>query len=184
MVPLVFGWLCYASVTKKFEITIFQATLAGIALLPWFLKLFSKYLSEFEVGARGISAKIKETVRNKDEVEKIEIEPIAKDKIPENVLSSFEQYMPEAKKILRTLWKQQVEHFGAEDLRRWGFSVGKGAPDYSEFILGITQLLMDHLIVFQDGDFVFLTNKGIDFCKEFNREISTYPSYYSSFSSR
>lgn len=182
--PIVFGFLCYASVTKRFDITIFQSILASVALLPWILKLFSKYLSEFEVGAKGISAKIKETVRNKDEIEKPTVEVFVNEKPSEKTASPFEVYMPEAKKILRTLWKQQVEHFGAEDLRRWGFSVGKGASDYSEFILGITQLLMEHLIVLKDDDFVFLSNEGIDFCIKYNKEISAYPSYYSSFSGR
>lgn len=182
IVPVVFGYLCYASITKKFEITVFQSVLAGIALTPWLLRLFAQYLSEFDISIKGVSAKTRETVRNRDEIDDSKIECLANEKLPEVPKSPLDEYMPEAKKVLRTLWKYQVEHFGPDDIRRWGFSVGEGAQDYSEFLLGITQPLMEKLISVDSRGFVFLTNHGVAFCKEHNREIVAYPFYYSRFS--
>src|SRR5438067_1757864 len=57
IVPVVFGYLCYASITKRFEISVLQICLAAIALSPWVLRLLARYLSEFDIGLKGVSGK-------------------------------------------------------------------------------------------------------------------------------
>lgn len=182
IVPAVFGYLCYASITKKFEISVLQIALAAIALSPWMLRLLSLYLSEFNIGLKGVSGKTKEAVKNKDEIDDKTPIYLANEKAPEVAETAFGEFLPQAKKVLRTLWKYQVEQFGPDDIRRWGFAVGTGAPDYPEFMLGITQPLMHHLVSLDARGFVFLTDAGVDFCKRHNKEIATYPFYYSHFS--
>lgn len=170
IVPVVFGYLCYASLTKKLDITILQICLAVIALSPWMLRLVTRYLSEFDIGPKGVSGKTRETARNKGEIESKE---------PENRFSAF---LPQTKKVLRTLWKHQVEHFGPDDIRRWGFTVGVGTPDYNDFSLGVLELARLRLVVVDLKAFVFLTDSGVQYCKEHNEEIAKYPYYYSHFS--
>ena len=130
IVPAVFGYLCYASITKKSEISVLQIALAAIALSPWMLRLLSRYLSEFNIGLKGVSGKTKEAVKNKDEIDDKAAIDLANERAPEIVETEFGKLLPQAKKVLRTLWKYQVEHFGPDDIRRWGFVVGTGAPDY------------------------------------------------------
>jgi hypothetical protein len=182
IIPIAFGYLCYVSITKKFEISVLQICLAAIALSPWMLRLLASYLSEFNIGLKGVSGKTKTAVRNKDEIEPAAPIHLANQQPAAVVESEFAELLPQAKKVLRTLWKYQVECFGPDDVRRWGFAVGTGAPDYHEFSLGITQLLMQHLVSLDARGFVFLTEAGVDFCKQHNQEISTYPFYYSHFS--
>lgn len=182
IVPTVFGYLCYASITKKFEISVLHISLAAIALSPWIIRLVSHYLSEFNFGLTGVSGKIKEAVRNKGEIDGNEPTYTANERISDTIKSPLWDFLPQAKMVLRTLWKFQVEHFGPDDIRRWGFGVSPKAPDYHEFALGITQPLMQHLAYLDSRGFVFLTNSGVEFCKQNNKEITAYPFYYSNFS--
>ncbi len=181
IVPVVFGYLCYASITKRFEISVLQICLAAIALSPWVLRLLARYLSEFDIGLKGVSGKTREAVKNKDEIDATAPIFLANEAAPAIAESEFAKLLPQAKKVLRTLWKYQVEHFGPDDIRRWGFAVGAGAPDHPEFSLGITQLLLQHLVALDGRGFVFLTEAGIDFCKQHNKEINAYPFFYSHF---
>jgi hypothetical protein len=182
IIPAVFGYLCYASVTKKFEISVLQICLAAIALSPWMLRLLARYLSEFNIGLKRVSGKTKEAVKNKDEIDVKTPIHLANEKAAEVAKSEFGEFLPQTKKVMRTLWKYQVEHFGPDDIRRWGFGVGQSAPDYQDFMLGITQPLM-HQLIFLDGrGFVFLTDAGVEFCKQHNKEIASYPFFYSHFS--
>jgi hypothetical protein len=134
------------------------------------LRLVTRYLSEFDIGPKGVSGKTRETVRNKDEIESKE---------PENRFSAF---LPQTKKVLRTLWRYQVEHFGPDDIRRWGFTVGVGTGDYNDFSLGALELARLRLVIVDLKGFVFLTDSGVQYCKEHNEEIAKYPYYYSHFS--
>src|SRR5438477_1233639 len=69
IIPFAFGYLCYASLTKKFEISVLQICLAAIALSPWMLRLLAFYLTEFNIGLKGVSGKTRSAVKNKDEIE-------------------------------------------------------------------------------------------------------------------
>lgn len=179
IIPLIFGYLCYASIKREFELSWLQICVAGIAVSPWILKLLARYFSEFNIGPKGLSAKTKQAVINKDEI-KPPIIWMANAVPPPQ--SEFAKLPPQQKKVLRTLWKYQVEHFGPEDIRRWGFAVGAAAPDYAEFRDGMFQLDDKKLIAMDKRGFVFLTNEGIEFCTKNNQEISCYPFFYSDFS--
>ena len=170
IIPAVFGFFCYVSVTKKVEITVMHICLAAMALSPWVLRLLSRYLSEFAIGPKGVSGKTREAVKNKDEIDGKETE------------NRFTTLLPQTKKVLRTLWKYQVEQFGPDDIRRWGFTVGQGGPEYNDFSLGVLELGRHHFVGVDLKGFAFLTNSGVEYCKKHNDAISKYPDYYSNFS--
>lgn len=177
IIPLVFGYLCYISISNQFEISWLHICLAGIAVSPWILRILARYFSEFNIGPKGFSGKIRETVKNKDE-----IEPIVFMANEQKQESEFSKLGPEAKKVLRTLWKYQVECFGPDDIRRWGFAVGHAAPDYAEFRVGMFQLDDKGFTAMDKRGFIFLTNNGVSFCKANNQEIANHPFFYSNFS--
>src|SRR2546430_11776817 len=99
IVPAVFGYLCYASITKKFEISVLQVSLAAIALSPWMLRLLSLYLSEFDIGLKGVSGKTKEAVKNKDEIDDKAPIHLANEKVPQVAETALGEFLPQAKKV-------------------------------------------------------------------------------------
>lgn len=179
IIPIVFGYLCYGSITKKIDLSILQICLAAVALSPWFLRLFARYLSEFDISLKGVSAKLKEGVRNKDEIDK----PIyfANEKQSLAAESEFTKFLPYSKKVLRTLWKYQVELFGPDDIRRWGFKADTQSQDYMAFSIGVGELLKRNFVAVDAHGLVFLTTEGIEFCTKENKEIVRYPELYSYF---
>jgi len=182
IVPVVFGYLCYGSIAKKFDVSVLQICLAAIALSPWILRLLPRYLSEFDIGLKGVSGKTKQGTVNKDEIEGKKLVFLTEERIVGTAESAFGKLLPQPKKVVRTLWKYQVEQFGPHDIRRWGFAVGTGAHDYHDFSLGVLELMRMHLVAFDSRGFVFLTDAGVEFCEKHNAEIVKYPDYYSSFS--
>lgn len=179
IIPLVFGFLCYGSITKKIDLSIPQICLAAVALSPWFLRLFARYLSEFNISLKGVSGKLKEGVRNKDEIDKPVY--VGNEKHPLVSESEFTRFLAYTKKVLRTLWKYQVELFGPDDIRRWGFKADIRSQDYMAFSIGVGELLKRNLVAVDAHGLVFLTTEGIEFCKKENKEIVRYPELYSYF---
>jgi len=186
--PCAFGYLAYLSIHKKDEVSLMGVTLVLLALLPFLLKLLSRYLSEFNVGPSGVSGKTREGVINKDEIEKKPTIVTAINTKPDTSTAAlkedkFDLLLPQTKKVLRTLWKFQVEQFGPDDARRWGFGVGTGASDYLDFSLGLLELLKSRFVALDARGLVFLSNEGVQFCKEYSPEISAYPIFYDKFGS-
>lgn len=176
IIPVTFGYLAYLSIYKSTQIGIIQISLATLALLPWLLKLITRYLSEFSVGPKGVSGKIRQSVTNKYEIDK------ASQDVTPTSDNRFQSLLLQTKKVLHTLWKFQVDTFGDDDSKRWGFTVGPGTPDYLEFSLGVSELLKEGIATVDARGFVFLTNTGLEFCKQYNPEISASPFFYEKFS--
>lgn len=186
IIAVPFAGLEYLSLAKGMVISTTQIVLAILAVSPWILRLLARYFSEFKVGPTGLSGKTREGVINRDEIDTggtgtaRALPPRAAETAPP-ADSAFDSLIPQAKKVLRTLWKFQVEHFGADDVRRWGFAVGTSAPDYYQFSLGVLILAGKHLVNTDSRGFIFLTDEGISFCKTHSAAISAYPEYYSKF---
>jgi hypothetical protein len=182
IIPAVFGSLLIYSHYIGKDISWMQFILAAVAVSPWLLRLFTGYLSEFSFGPSGVSGKTKQAVANKGEIDKPKLTAESADAPkPQAAEEKFSNLLPQTKKVLRTLWKYQVEHFGPTDIRRWGFSVGTNAPDYRSFSLGLLELINLHLVSVDTRGFAFLTNDGIVFCQKENESVSSYPDYYSHF---
>lgn len=100
------------------------------------------------------------------------------EQVPAN---EFPKLTPPARKVLGTLWKYQVELFGPQDIRRWGFVVSPKSPDFHPFTLGALELMQKQLVLFGPNGFLFLTNAGIDFCTKWNDSVAAQKELYSNF---
>lgn len=74
-------------------------------------------------------------------------------------------YSKPARKVMRTLWKYQREQFKDDFSQRWAFGVHPMAMDYPQFRNGITELRFDGLVLYDGRGMVYLTDKGIEFCR-------------------
>jgi hypothetical protein len=160
IVPIVFFFLAYLSIWTCFEISWQLIATLSIACLPFILILLARYIKKLKIGNHEYESPETENI-SKEDVIKLE----KKTPTPEVEVSTYGELSREAKKVLRTLWIYQRQHFGAEDTRRWGFCVRPPAPDYSQFRIGATQLLQMGLTVESDKGMVFLNDKGMEFCK-------------------
>jgi len=179
VLPVAYGYLAWRSMLLHQAITVMEFCVVSAALSPWLLSLLTRHLSEFSIGPKGVSGKTREMVRDSAEIDRLQPEYFAN--VRQRDASEFGKLIIEAKKVLRTLWKFQTDHFGTNYDKRWGFGVGPAAPDYSSFIVGVSDLVKRHFVYIDSRGFVFLTNLGIEFCKEHNGEINNYPDRYSSF---
>jgi hypothetical protein len=86
-----------------------------------------------------------------------------------------------ARRVLKSLWYFQRDNFGEDDPRRWGFAVGRQAPAYFTFSTGAKELEWEKYVVLDPRGFVYLTNDGIEFCKQNRAPLDNEPLYYKDF---
>jgi hypothetical protein len=144
-------------------VTLDQATLILLALgaLPW-LTLFFKTLEipgfakvEAQERTQGFTANPLPPAR-------------ALRVVPEGLLSDS------AKKVLATLWRYQRQLFGTDMTKRWTFEVSPFAPDYREYLSGLSELVNRGLAsVSPETHQAMLTNEGITYARG-NEEIQTH----------
>ncbi|MGB7746582.1 MAG: hypothetical protein WBN75_04765 [Verrucomicrobiia bacterium] len=185
------------SIYEQTQINFTQIILVGLTLSPWILRMMARHLSEFSIGPKGVSGKMKEgviTVKTKDEatdkktvsfVNEQAPVALANDragtKIEAQEKSAFQSLQPESKKILRTLWNYQCANFPGNDNERWGFSMVTNSPAFMPFSLALLELLKLGWVFIGNNGMVFLSNDGLDFCRNNSDEVSAYPSFYSKF---
>ncbi|MBU0519713.1 hypothetical protein KJ564_12355 [bacterium] len=75
-----------------------------------------------------------------------------------------EELIPQSQKIIATLWKYQNQLFKNDPIKRWTFIVYPHAPEYPNFVKGLSQLFEKGLVA---GDAktqqIMLTNEGIGY---------------------
>lgn len=185
IIPAGFGLMLYLSYRMGHDATWMQFFLAVLALSPWLLRIFARYLEEFNISPSGVSGKVRQSVINRAEL----VSPgptSAVNEVPraQGPADKFLALTPPAKKVLGTLWKYQVELFGDKDIRRWGFVVGPNSPDFHPFNLGALELMQQQLALFGPNGFLFLTNQGIEFCSQWNSSVVAQKELYSNFKGR
>ncbi len=89
-------------------------------------------------------------------------------------------FKPEEKKVLATLWKYQKSHFPGVMQRRWTFHVPDKSPDHMEFSLGCLLLSQKKLVDLAPTGHIMLSNKGYYYCEQ-NPEISKWSDTYDHF---
>ncbi|MBI3416948.1 MAG: hypothetical protein HY043_16780 [Verrucomicrobia bacterium] len=196
VIPAGFGLLAYLSIFKQVSITVVQVVLVALALSPWILRMMAHYLSEFSIGVKGVSGKMKEGVMivkseetsdNQTVSLANEVQPSALEKKPEETKielsrkSKFQTFQPESKKILKTLWNYQRAHLPGNDNERWGFSMMTTSPILTPFSLALLELLKLGLVFIGNKGMTFLSDEGLKFCRDNSEEILAYPSFYSKF---
>ncbi|MFM2294972.1 MAG: hypothetical protein RLZZ350_1385 [Verrucomicrobiota bacterium] len=88
------------------------------------------------------------------------------EKLPAPQTKMLGDYSKPARKVLRTLWKFQREQFKDDFSQRWAFGVHPLAMDHPQFQAGVSELRYDGLILKDGRGMVFLTDKGITFCRD------------------
>ena len=185
VIPAGFGYILYLSFRTGHDTTWMQFFLTTLALSPWLLRIFSRYLSEFSIGPSGVSGKIQQSVVNRAVLSTSGFAMAANEAPSERIhADEFNALTPPARKVLGTLWKYQVELFGDKDIRRWGFVVGPKSQDFHPFTLGALELIQKQLALFGPNGFLFLTNTGIDFCNKWNESVAAQKELYSNFKGR
>jgi hypothetical protein len=197
VIPAGFGYLAYLSIYKQVQITFMQVILVALTLSPWVLRMMARHLSEFSIGPKGVSGKMKEgvmTVKTKRETTDKKTVSFANEKAPVALANDrpetkietreervFQTLQPESKKILRTLWNYQCANFPGNDNERWGFSPATNSPGYMPFSLALLELLKLEWVFIGNNGMVFLSNEGLEFCKKNSDEVSAHPFFYSKF---
>jgi len=81
------------------------------------------------------------------------------------------EFLPEAKKILGTLWFHQKRRFGEDRTKIWTFEVSPNAFEYPIYIEGLSQLVKLGLaFVVPETHHCALSPKGYKFCDQ-NQDI-------------
>lgn len=182
IIPAGYGYILYLSYRTGHDTTWMQFFLATLALSPWLLRIFARYLSEFSIGPSGVSGKIRESTANQQDVEGLQGEPAPRRApVGSEPTDEFLSLTPPARKVLGTLWKYQVELFGDKSVSRWGFVVGPKSPEFQPFTLGALELMQKRLALFGPNGFLFLTNQGIEFCTQWNKSVVGQKDHYSNF---
>jgi hypothetical protein len=168
IVPGIFGYLAYlelcASITVRWE------TIAIFSLLvsPFLLLLASQYIKKVKWGDKEFETQ--STSSTKEYVENLEMK--TKDPAPQAAITptlslmSYNAVSKTGKKILRTLWHYQKQHFGADNEKRWGFTTRGQGVEAKDFEFGAFTLLQQNAIIQDQQGMVFMTESGIEFCKK------------------
>jgi len=130
--------------------------------------LSSRYIKKVKWGDKELETQsTSSTKQYVDELEmKIETPAPAVIKPSTLNLLSYNAVSKTGKKILRTLWHYQKQHFGADSDKRWGFTIRGEGPEAKDFDFGVFTLLQQNAIIQDEQGMVFLTESGIEFCKQ------------------
>mgnify|MGYP006449647741 FL=1 len=167
IVPGVFGYLAYLElfsvVTVRWETIVIFCLLSS----PFLMLLASRYIKKVKWGDKELE--IQSTSSTKQYVDELEMEietPAPAVTKPSTLnLLSYNAVSKPGKKILRTLWHYQKQHFGADSDKRWGFTIRGEGPEAKDFDFGVFTLLQQDAIIQDEQGMVFLTESGIEFCK-------------------
>ena len=94
---------------------------------------------------------------------------------------SYDELSIHARRVLTALWFYQGEIFGENTQRRWGFGLGRHAPDFSGFEIGVNELGWDKLIFTDSQGLAYLTNQGMEFCKRERSKVEAEEVFYNTF---
>lgn len=163
------------------DVDIYGVALLFLAFLPVLLPLLATYLDTLKIGKDGVEGKMKannegKVLPNADQFDLI----ASNEKLPEG--DALFPLRLEARRVIATLWHYQKELFGENSLRRWGFGVGLGAPNFSEFSTGVSELAKGNFVHVDSNGLCYLTNEGIDFCQEHRDVVDADGPFYSQFS--
>lgn len=144
---------CY----PPFPVDVTTLGLVGLAVLPWLTLFFKRFkvpgIVEGEAHDRAQGSAPPTPPKMVAETN---------EKVPKGSPSErFKSLPPNAQKILRTLWRYQKQLY--EDYsRRFTFAIFPTAPDYPEYLEGLSVLLKMNLISMNpENHQSALTNEGI-----------------------
>jgi hypothetical protein len=157
--------------------------LLSAAGLPTWLPALARYVKALKKTEKGWELELKEDVlglpaTNIEKIVEIEAQLVP----PPQQKRTYAQLSLHARRVLKSLWHFQLQTFGQQDPRRWGFGVGKAAPDFTTFSLGSKELEWEKYVYVDPRSMVYLTNEGLEFCRQNQQALDAEPLYYHQFS--
>lgn len=158
-----------------------------IAGLPTWLPTFARHVKALRKTDDGWELEIREDVLGllSTQIEKVidvHVNQInTSDRLGPVAPDDFANLSLHARRVLKALWHYQRELFGVDSVRRWGFGVGRQAPNYASFAIGVRELEWDRLVYADPRGLSYLTNEGIEFCKREREALDREALYYDSF---
>ena len=207
-IPVVFGSLAIFQMTGRFKIDWTVILLVLLAVFPQLLPLLAKYVTKISISLKGLDITTtkessvfvgasefasRTSAEGEDQTDSSTTGPdggartapvataVAATKQVLGLDEPSENFGPQARKILKTLWHYQNAHFPNDPGNRWCFAVGVGAPDYMAFSLGLLELIKADLVGIDPNGLAFLNNRGMEYCDAFKEEVLSYPEMYERF---
>ena len=153
--------------------------LLTIAGLPFWVPMIARYIKALRKTDGGYEIELQEDPIGLSGEEIRRSLPAQPDPAPSQ--RPFDQITVHGRRILHTLWHHQKETFKEDESRRWGFGVGRGAPDFPQFVQGVRELSWEKLVFWDPRGLVYLTDEGYRLCKEHGDELAKDPLHYTSF---
>ena len=179
LLAIVFLLLSILDAAAVIEISWQTTVLLAIAALPILLPLLAKYLKWFKAGKEGIEGEFRQGISRPEAASAAFAGPMQF--MPQ--ITSYELFSVWARKILKALWAYQIQYFGEDSRERWGFTVKQHSPDSFAFHIGIGELLYHQYVYADARGLYFLTDAGLDFCRQNRDAIEAERHYYQNFGS-
>ncbi len=158
-----------------------------VAGFPTWLPTFARYVKALRKTDKGWEIETREDIiglpaKQIDKVIEIKAEAIteaggAERRPPDD----YQKLSLHARRVLKALWHYQRDLFGEDSPRRWGFGVGRQAPDFPGYSIGVRELEWDKLVYADPRGLCYLTNEGIAFCKKHRDSLDGEELYFNSF---
>jgi hypothetical protein len=172
------GVIALLHITKVVNVDGYALGLLILTFLPVVLKTITTYFESFKIGKDGVEAKAFADKHGKTAAE-LE-ERILAYNSNEPPVSPF-PFHGESRAILATLWHYQKRTFGEDSLQRWGFGIGLGALDFRAFQNGLIPLITANYVHQDQRGISYLTNEGVQFCKEQTAILDADGPHYTQF---
>ena len=167
-VPAIFAFLAYLELCESTKVHWETIAIFSLLASPFLLLLASQYIKKVKWGDKEFetqsTSSTKEYVENLEKKTKEPAVPVPL--TPTLNLMSYNAVSKTGKKILRTLWHYQKQHFGADSEKRWGFTIRGQGAEAKDFEFGVFTLLQQNAVIQDEQGMVFLTESGIEFCKK------------------
>jgi hypothetical protein len=153
--------------------------LLTIAGLPFWLPMVARYIKALRKTDGGYEIELQEDPigLSGEEIRR----SLPEQPNPAPAAPAFDQITIHARRILHALWHYQKETFKEDETRRWGFGVGRGAPDFPQFVQGVRELGWEKLVYWDRRGLVYLTDEGYKLCKAHEAALTKDPLHYTSF---
>jgi len=151
--------------------------------LPTWLPTLARYVKALKKTEKGWEVELKEDPIGlpASRIQQIVVEASAAAHAAPAAPRPFHELSVHARRVVKALWHFQLQTFGEGDSRRWGFGVGRGAPDYVTFAIGTKELEWERYVYLDPRGMVYLTNEGVQFCKNNLPALNEAPLYYNHF---
>ena len=153
--------------------------------VPAWLPTLARYIKALEKTEDGWKLLLREDPLGLPAEQIQKIIDIQAEVVPQAALPAAKRTYAElsvhARRVLKSLWHFQCQTFGEDDARRWGFGVGRQAPDYATFSIGAKELEWDKYVFIDPRGLAYLTNEGVELCRQNKPAIQDEPLYYKQF---